>query len=778
MTTPGTWDVHALEFYDEHGKLRRNGRAIDSDNVQNQGYFGYEAKNVFEPETTLFWGGRADRDGHLWLGMDFGSSVAIRKLRFVQKQGGASTVAVEGSNDGREWTKIGVFDASVRNEEFQGCDVATLRQCSQTRSTDQEAFLDYLRQNAVLHVGVVKKLLNKQTAQAKGDDGLTALHLAALAGQETSVSGLVDIFKAFSAFVSLESVDDKGRTAFVLAASKCREKSVMALLILQVGERRLQQLVRHDTDGFLFQTMPATQIAAYLKKRARGIVGERLSAAINKPNPSDWGYNALHRAAYFGDAESVEWLIDHGGDVNHPTIQSGATPLHMSLMNASTDVTELLISRGANVTLPNYMLETPLERLLKEKSCNSGPSRQIAKVYMSTMCDWQKVKALVNLKNLEKTSRDLLRLAFGSDSLTNNDVFGFTAENRKIIKIRDQLQARHQLLIAHGDADRRKSILGGLVAALVGLAGNERLEGPCRTLCTYLLVNGCCNSDVIRAAEKSLRCLEDKSHRCYAKLKSLPTLTSTPVINKHGGRAPHQRLVHKKLSWLTDMNTVEAAVALFENGSFGSIEDFCLWADSLSPDSIASDYILSVYRKWLLGEAALVDDVFQKRISDVLPSFASVRAGPLKKDNRVKVKQVNYSSVGCSLENGELSYEEAVSILEDRCLQNLEDRMCAGGLLDFCRASVVCDTEDQLVECYKILTEQADFFNVARIKNGFHKDAETSYGYRDIKLCAHVATPDNHDMIVEVQLILTPLLNLKKFQHEAYNIVRGDYTTG
>jgi hypothetical protein len=107
----------------------------------------------------------------------------------------------------------------------------------------------------------------------------------------------------------------------------------------------------------------------------------------------------------------------------------------------------------------------------------------------------------------------------------------------------------------------------------------------------------------------------------------------------------------------------------------------------------------------------------------------------------------------------------------------------AGGMGDFCRCSISCDTPRQLRSVFEKLVamrlSKGDVGEVVRVKNGFHKDAMSSGGYRDIKLNILVDVPlpgggsVNH--IAEVQLLLEHYVEVKAHMHLLYKVLRGDF---
>jgi hypothetical protein len=66
---------------------------------------------------------------------------------------------------------------------------------------------------------------------------------------------------------------------------------------------------------------------------------------------------------------------------------------------------------------------------------------------------------------------------------------------------------------------------------------------------------------------------------------------------------------------------------------------------------------------------------------------------------------------------------------------------------------------------------------VLRVKNLFHRDAQSAGGYRDLKMWVSIETPAG-PLIAEVQLLLRPAFDEKKWMHLPYEYFRGSLDWG
>jgi ankyrin repeat protein len=82
------------------------------------------------------------------------------------------------------------------------------------------------------------------------------------------------------------------------------------------------------------------------------------------------GLSYLHRAAQFGRNDIVDLLLQHGADVNDRAHNDLAnTPLLCAVIGHHIDTVRLLVTRGADVTLPNSAGATPLHKAAIAGDC-------------------------------------------------------------------------------------------------------------------------------------------------------------------------------------------------------------------------------------------------------------------------------------------------------------------------------------------------------------------------------------------------------------------------
>uniref|UniRef100_A0A667Z2Y8 Ankyrin 1 n=1 Tax=Myripristis murdjan TaxID=586833 RepID=A0A667Z2Y8_9TELE len=212
----------------------------------------------------------------------------------------------------------------------------------------------------------IKNGIDINTANQKGN---TALHIAALAGQEQVVTELVN----YGANVNAQS--QKGFTPLYMAAQENHLEVVKFLLenganqsiptedgftplavALQQGhENVVALLINYGTKGKV--RLPALHIAARNDDT-------RTAAVLlqNDPNPdvlSKTGFTPLHIAAHYENLNVAQLLLNRGANVNF-TPKNGITPLHIASRRGNVIMVRLLLDRGAQIDAKTKDELTPL----------------------------------------------------------------------------------------------------------------------------------------------------------------------------------------------------------------------------------------------------------------------------------------------------------------------------------------------------------------------------------------------------------------------------------
>jgi ankyrin repeat protein len=171
-------------------------------------------------------------------------------------------------------------------------------------------------------------ILTPTSLQAVDAQGRTLLHLAAIAGNASSVD---IILKAGD---TLKKTDAEGKTALDLALAQTESKAHM-----EVAERLI-----------LAGAVSADPTYAYLAPAVR---------SSNYNTRIGDGITPLHYAAREGYTGLVEYLLDKRTDINVKNA-AGTTPLHEAARSGNLIIMDLLISHGADVNAQDAKGNTPM----------------------------------------------------------------------------------------------------------------------------------------------------------------------------------------------------------------------------------------------------------------------------------------------------------------------------------------------------------------------------------------------------------------------------------
>ncbi|XP_025770396.1 NF-kappa-B inhibitor beta [Puma concolor] len=189
----------------------------------------------------------------------------------------------------------------------------------------------------------------------QNDLGQTALHLAAILGEASTVE------KLYAAGAGLRVAERGGHTALHLA---CRMRAhACARVLLQPRPR----CARGAPNTYLAQGPDRTSDADRLPVAS---YPDPDSEKEDDESEEDWklqleaenyeGHTPLHVAVIHKDAEMVRLLREAGADLNKPEPTCGRSPLHLAVEAQAADVLELLLRAGADPAARMYGGRTPL----------------------------------------------------------------------------------------------------------------------------------------------------------------------------------------------------------------------------------------------------------------------------------------------------------------------------------------------------------------------------------------------------------------------------------
>lgn len=192
--------------------------------------------------------------------------------------------------------------------------------------------------------------------EAEGEDGLTALTLAALYGHHDACALLL------AAGADPAHYDDHGNTALHLGAMRGHGEVVRLLL-----DHAPQTALMFNREGLRPVVLAAIEGQA---ECVRTII-QRLG-----PEQAD---EALHQAAAFGHAEVVGLLLALGVPVNLPD-RIGRTALHWAVQEARLEVIDLLICAGADPNVVAVAHEGPYDTTILGQAAAFGRVDVISKL--------------------------------------------------------------------------------------------------------------------------------------------------------------------------------------------------------------------------------------------------------------------------------------------------------------------------------------------------------------------------------------------------------------
>ncbi|KAK2115821.1 hypothetical protein P7K49_006447 [Saguinus oedipus] len=177
----------------------------------------------------------------------------------------------------------------------------------------------------------------------QNDLGQTALHLAAILGEASTVE------KLYAAGAGLCVAERGGHTALHLACHPRPRRP------REAPDTYLAHGPDHNPDT---NHTPVTLYPDSDLEKEEEESEEEWKLQLEAENYE--GHTLLHVAVIHKDAEMVQLLRDAGADLNKPEPTCGRSPLHLAVEAQAADVLELLLRAGANPAARMYGGCTPL----------------------------------------------------------------------------------------------------------------------------------------------------------------------------------------------------------------------------------------------------------------------------------------------------------------------------------------------------------------------------------------------------------------------------------
>ncbi|CAK0857197.1 unnamed protein product, partial [Prorocentrum cordatum] len=528
------------------------------------------------------------------------------------------------------------------------------------------------------------------------------------------------------------------------------------------------------------------------------------------------GTGAVSFAARQGHFECIKVLVDEGDAYVDQKDAQGRTALMEAALHGHERCVRLLIRRGAD---PNLKAEDGLSvammaaeggrkeclRVLAEHGADlmlRGDGSSVVNVLhifeaQAGLAEARSVVPAVNWRSAASGgARGLCEALEGAAAAMAPRTWEKTSDTRF-----QHIAGLHLSLWAYDDWDNLRvrdpqlvEALFGCLVELLTACRDLQLDGVGKRALSLLLDAGLKRAlgteraeQLAALNEQVLGELEKALDERQSKLEKVTTLTEAPDVyferwdrhnKKTTGRLDQRDAIPEELwGWLVDLpkgcvERLDAAHLCLRK--LGLVTGPGTLANFLRDHALLNDNALyaRVAAHVLTGYAAIVDPHFTAFMKEHFGQ--RFKAAPVKKLARIFAK----------LLGDEPRLADELATAEDpglRCSYfALGDAV--RGSVEANGAEAMIDTVEQLQRLNKLSAHGR--FDVWRIKNTHHAGAdETTGGYRDVKVLGRFTARKKKggeftmpiSMIVEVQVIDSVYLDIKKYMHKAYSIDRGDY---
>lgn len=198
--------------------------------------------------------------------------------------------------------------------------------------------------------------------EAVNSQGLTALHIAALANNEEMLRFLLD-YVAITYENSPQEPLRKWVNRKTPDGSVCLHFAAYQGKLVVSTQSTIHLLLSNHADitAENYEGSGALQFAAQ-GNHPKAIFALLRFREVSLHATDKMGKNALHRAAYFGSDAAVELLLtlDSTGFLIHSKDINGSTPLHFAVVSGSTKVVRTLLIHGADPSVTDNKGRSPL----------------------------------------------------------------------------------------------------------------------------------------------------------------------------------------------------------------------------------------------------------------------------------------------------------------------------------------------------------------------------------------------------------------------------------
>lgn len=202
---------------------------------------------------------------------------------------------------------------------------------------------------------------NGADVNAKTENGVAALTIAAVAGDHLSVKALLDKGADPKAKTTKDFVS-KGMPVFeggdaMLAAGDGGNAECLRLLIEAGGDVNSANTVG-ATPLMAAATKGHLEAVKFLVEHGADVNGKTTKKFMIGKNPVPKGSSVLSGAVYKGHKAVVRYLVDHGANVNIHDDDYGMDPLYLACMKGYLEISKILVDGGTDVFYINKRGDT------------------------------------------------------------------------------------------------------------------------------------------------------------------------------------------------------------------------------------------------------------------------------------------------------------------------------------------------------------------------------------------------------------------------------------